>query len=320
MIQWKKILTQNIRSRNALIQLLQLDEHHAKKLSEQPFFAYNVPLRIAQKMSLNNLRDPLFLQYVGLKPSSSHPEFSSDPVCDQAFKQSDKLLKKYNGRALLVCTSACAMHCRYCFRQNFPYETKNKTFEKELLLIAEDSSIHEIILSGGDPLSLDDRIIQTLIKELEKIPHVKIIRFHTRFILGIPERITFELLEILKTTSLQIVFVVHINHVKELDADIFASCKKIQALGIPILCQSVLLKGINDSYEALYSLYMSLIHHGIIPYYLHQLDKVEGAQDYYVEKTVGIELIKRLRASLPGYGVPRFAAEIPHKANKTILY
>ncbi|MBP9841174.1 MAG: KamA family radical SAM protein [Simkaniaceae bacterium] len=282
-------------------------------------FALNVPLRLAEKMEKGNKEDPLFRQFVTTEEEFlKDPSFKEDPVDDAAFLKAPKLIKKYQGRALLTVTSACAMHCRYCFRQNFDYQKGD--FEAELKAIQEDPSIFEIILSGGDPLSLSDQKLALLLNKLSAIPHLQLIRFHTRFPIGIPERIDESFLNLLQSIQKQLIFVIHCNHPKELDGDVLHALKKIQRLGIPVLNQAVLLKGINDNLETLKELCLTLVSHGILPYYIHQLDQVQGAQHFEVDSLKGKELMTALRGSLPGYAVPLFVAEIPHKPNKTPLH
>jgi KamA family protein len=211
------------------------------------------------------------------------------------------------------------MHCRYCFRRNFSYENADKTFLQELEIIKNDPTIHEIILSGGDPLSLQSEILGDLLDQLSGISHIKTIRFHTRFPIGIPERIDSELLRIFSTCSKQIIFVIHCNHVRELDDEVIVRLKSIQKMGIPVLNQSVLLQGVNDSLSSMKQLLEGLIAVGIIPYYLHQLDKAQGTAHFQTSEETGIELISELRKSLPGYAIPRYAKEIAGEASKTII-
>ena len=320
-MEWRHIQKDNFKSLTKLINFLELDSTKRSKIAQKSTFPINVPKRIANKIAKNSLTDPIFLQFIPLaKENDLTQGFCKDPVSDTLFQQSARLLHKYPGRALLLCTSACAMHCRFCFRQNYPYEKTKSLFTKELNTIAKDSSIYEIILSGGDPLSLSDEALFSLVKSLETISHLKLLRFHTRFLIGIPERVTKTFLSILKQTRLQTIFVIHINHIKELDSDIITALKKIKDLGIPVLSQTVLLKGINDTAEALRSLFLKLVQEGIIPYYLHQLDQLQGGAHFKVDPFKGIELIKELRNRLPGYAVPTFVKEIPFEKSKTPLH
>jgi KamA family protein len=191
-----------------------------------------------------------------------------------------------------------------------------KGFEKEIEAIRDNRSLSEIILSGGDPLSLSNQELEKLIQELNQIPHIKRIRFHTRFPIGIPERIDAELLNMMESTRPQIFFVIHSNHPNEWDQEIQMRLKHIQKLGIPILCQTVLLKGVNDDIDILQQLCEILVDQGIIPYYLHQLDRVLGASHFEVPKEKGRNLITELTARLSGYAIPKYVQEISGEKNK----
>ncbi|MBM3202091.1 MAG: KamA family radical SAM protein [Chlamydiae bacterium] len=318
---WKSILKKNFHKTEALLDFLDFDEKNRALVLQKARFCLNVPIRLAEKMAKNAPDDPLFLQFVPLKKElDKHHESLSDPVQDRCFQKTALLLQKYQSRALLVTNGVCAMHCRFCFRQNYPYNFSEKVFEKELAIIKSDPSIHEIILSGGDPLSLSDDILRALILNINQIPHIKVIRFHTRFLIGIPERVSEEFLSLLKESKKQIVFALHINHKKELDQDVFDYVKKIQLLGIPVLTQTVLLKDVNDTKEALKELFLDLISKGMIPYYLHTLDPVQGAMHFDVSIEEAKGLIKELRKELPGYSIPRLVKEIPGKEHKTPIF
>ena len=207
------------------------------------------------------------------------------------------------------------MNCRFCFRQNYPYEGE-KDLEAELDAIRQDPTLFEVILSGGDPLSLSDDRLKSLIEALDTIPHLKLLRFHTRVPIGIPERITEEFIAILKKSRLQTIFVLHTNHPRELDDDIFAALKKIPA---PLLSQSVLLKGVNDTIETLKELFLKLSFNGVIPYYLHQLDRVKQASHFEVSIEKGKKLMSELRGCIPGYAMPTYVQEVPFENAKTPL-
>lgn len=318
---WRQILRKNFIDWQKLALFLELSSEQYQHILPSSSFRLNLPLRLAQKIAKKTLNDPILLQFLPTQNETiSTPGFHLDPVNDRHFRQETKLLKKYAGRALLLCTSACAMHCRYCFRQNFDYDYQNKEFTKELTLIQQDPSLQEIILSGGDPLSLDDAILNSLLNSLDLIPHVKRIRFHTRFPIGIPERINDPFLTLLKQRRAQIFFVIHVNYPSELDQEILTSLKQIQSLGIPILNQSVLLKGVNDSLSIQKLLCETLVNHGILPYYLHQLDRVQGTAHFEVDTQQGLLLIKDLSAHLSGYAVPKYVSEVPGAPNKTSLF
>ncbi len=317
---WKKKLRKNFTKLDALADYLLLSEEQRALLSRQAPFSLNVPLRLAEKMEKGNIDDPLFKQFVPIEDELiTHAAFQPDAVEEKSFRKAGKLLHKYQGRALILCTSACAMHCRYCFRKHFPYETEHKGFSEELLAIEQDPSIHEVILSGGDPLSLSDEILNGLLQNLASMKQVKRVRFHTRFPIGIPERIDEYFLKVIENYPNQIYFVLHINHLNELDQFLFDQLKKLQRLGCILLNQSVLLRGVNDEAIAIQSLCEKLIDHGILPYYIHQLDRVEGAVHFEVSEKLGFQMIKEAARSLPGYGVPKYVREIPGEPYKTIL-
>lgn len=299
---------------------MELSDLQRQVIVKRPRFALNLPFRLASKIQKGNLEDPILIQFLPTSEESKRDTgFVDDPVGDSLCRKSSKLLHKYRGRVLLVCSSACAMHCRYCFRQNFDYDVQGKAFDQELQMIEADPSINEVILSGGDPLSLDDRILSNLLQRLSKIPHVRKVRFHTRFPVGIPERIDAAFLTMLSEIPLQFWFVIHTNHPIELDEDVLAAIRSIQKLGIPVLNQSVLLKGVNDCIEVLTTLYGMLADHGIFPYYLHQLDRVQGAAHFEVPESQGKRLLEELATRLPGYAVPKYVKEIPGAAGKTMI-
>lgn len=317
---WKQILRQNFNQLEPLADFLQLTPGQRSLLLLKPKFALNLPLRLAQKIQKSTLDDPILKQFIPHQNENDLFEgFLPEPVADAKFRKETKLLQKYEGRVLLICTSACAMHCRYCFRQNYDYTTNEKLFKNELEFIRNDPSIHEVILSGGDPLSLSDEILRPLLESIDVIPHISRIRFHTRFPIGIPERIDDSFLELLSSLKKQVWFVIHVNHKRELDDEILQRLKALSKLGCQLLNQSVLLKGVNDDVEILSELCEELVNHGILPYYLHQLDRVQGASHFEVKEEEGRRLIAELMKRLPGYAVPKFVREIPGETSKTLL-
>lgn len=317
---WRRIQRNNFTKIDCLLDFLEMAPENRDKLLARPRFPLNLPQRLASKMEKNRLDDPIFRQFVPLVDEQMETAgFALDPVQDQIFRKSKKLLHKYEGRALLITTSACAMHCRYCFRQNFPYETEEKSFEEEIAHLKNHPNLSEIILSGGDPLSLSDGNLANLLTSLNDISHLKRIRFHTRFPIGIPERIDNSFLGILSSSSKQIFFVVHTNHPKELDSDVIAALKKIQQLGIPTLNQSVLLKGVNDDETTLLDLSEALVNAGVIPYYLHCLDPVQGSAHFAVPAQRRVELVRHVQIHLSGFGVPRLAQEDAGQPSKTFM-
>ncbi len=320
MIPWRQIQRENFNQWKPLVDFLELDAENAREVLQKCDFPLNLPRRLAEKIEKNNLDDPILRQFVPLRDEMVvQNDFCSDPVGDGPAQKTGKLLQKYVGRALLLCSSSCAMHCRFCFRQKFPYETEQKLFVPELDAIAQDCTMEEIILSGGDPLSLSDQVLGDLLQDLSSITHVQRIRFHTRFPIGIPERIDTSFLDILARTKTQIIFTVHVNHPRELDEEVIEGLKKVQKLGIPVLNSAVLLKGVNDNLLTLKTLLETLINVGIIPYYLNQLDQVQGSAHFKVEEETGLQLIEQLRTCLPGYAIPRYIREIAGQPSKTLI-
>jgi EF-P beta-lysylation protein EpmB len=315
---WRQIQKDNFTSIQKLSDFLELTQENRALLSPSPHFVLNLPVRLAQKMNKNDLNDPLVRQFVPLIYETHFtPGFVADPVCDKSFLKGKKLLHKYEGRALWLATSACAMHCRYCFRQNFPYESHQTEHSEELDYLRSNEDIHEVILSGGDPLSLGNTALMELLYAIDSIPHVRRIRFHSRFPIGIPERIDNAFIEGLSGLTKQIYFIVHTNHARELDDDVITALRRIASLGIPLLNSSVLLKGVNDTEESMLELCQTLSNAGVMPYYLNLLDPVAGAAHFSVSEERGHQILKYVQERHSGYGVPRLIREEPGSKSKT---
>jgi EF-P beta-lysylation protein EpmB len=267
--------------------------------------------------------DPLLRQVLPIESELLSPQgFTADPVGDESATLSAGLLRKYSSRALLVTTGACAVHCRYCFRRHFPYSESPRSpddWQPAIDRIAVDRSIDEVILSGGDPLMLVDEHLAELARHLAEVPHLRRLRVHTRLPIMIPQRVTDELLGWLRGTRLAPIMVVHANHAQEIDEPTAAALARLINAGIPVLNQSVLLAGVNDSAAALIDLSRRLIDLRVMPYYLHQLDRVQGAAHFEVPIERGLELTEQMRAALPGYAVPRYVQEVAGEANKVVL-
>lgn len=318
---WKNSLAEAVRDPRVLLERLGLPEQlilGSGAAVEQ--FSMLVPESYLSRMQPGNPADPLLLQVLPVsKESLPVPGFSDDPVSDAAARRQPGLLQKYQGRALLITQSACAVHCRYCFRRQYPYFSEPKRWEDwepALDTIRADDTLREIILSGGDPLVASDLRLRTLIEHLAGIPHVRRLRIHSRLPIVLPNRVTDELLGVLRSTRLRPLLVVHANHARELVGDCADALRKLVDNGIPVLNQAVLLRGVNDSVEALHDLCERCVNLGVMPYYLHQLDRVRGAAHFEVSDETGLELIDQLRTRLPGYAIPRFVREIPDAASK----
>lgn len=282
-----------------------------------------VPRSYVARMVPGDPADPLLRQVLPVADEHQRVEgFTADPVGDLAAEMGRGVLHKYQGRVLLVLTGACAVNCRYCFRRHYPYSTASaspREWRAALATIADDSSIEEVILSGGDPLVLDDELLADLVAGIESIPHVRRLRIHTRLPIVIPQRATGRLVEVLAASPLSKVVVVHANHRNELDEEVADALARLKTTGALLLNQAVLLRGVNDSTTAQRALCERLVEVGVLPYYLHQLDRVAGAQHFEVPVAAGREIIRELRAMLPGYMVPRYVAEIAGESNKRVL-
>lgn len=317
---WRQIMRQNFTNWSKLADFLELDAEQRTHILVKTRFPLNLPVRLADKIKKGTLDDPILRQFLPtVDEEIVIPGFAKDPVGDDRVRCAPKLLHKYQGRVLLVCTSACAMHCRYCFRQNFDYEVQEKAFDKELAIIAADPSINEVILSGGDPLSLSNELLEDLLIRLGAIPHIRKVRFHTRFPVGIPERIDAGFIGMVRDSKLKIFIVIHANLAQELDDEVIAALTALRQAGAILLNQSVLLRGVNDSVEALQALCERLVDSGILPYYLHQLDRVQGAGHFEVTEGEGKALMRELAMRVPGYALPRYAKEIAGEPGKTLI-
>jgi EF-P beta-lysylation protein EpmB len=258
--------------------------------------------------------DSLLRQVLPLaEEAGAVPGYGPDPLGEQSAHRAPALLQKYQGRALLITTSACAIHCRYCFRREFPYseQTGESTrFREALDAIAQDSSLEEIILSGGDPLSLSDSRLGALTDELSKIPHIRRLRLHTRQPIVLPSRVDSGLVAWLQRVPWPTVFVMHANHANEIDDSVREACARLRETGATLLNQSVLLRGVNDSVDALTDLSRALFEAGVLPYYLHVLDKVTGSAHFDLPEARAQELVGELAARMSGYLVPRLVREV----------
>ncbi|WP_339909624.1 EF-P beta-lysylation protein EpmB [Symmachiella dynata] len=321
---WHRALAAAVRDPDELIDLLGLDDDYREPARRAArLFPLLVPRNYLERIEPGNPRDPLLLQVLPLAAEETVVDgFSADAVGDAQAHRSPGLLQKYAGRALLITTGACAVHCRYCFRRKFPYGEEPRTLEDWVPAfadIAADSSLHEIILSGGDPLMLTDARLAMFIERLDRIEHLRRLRIHTRLPIVLPQRVTSTLLEMITSTRLTPIVVVHANHAHELQGDCAAALRELVRGGVTVLNQAVLLRDINDTTESQAELCERLVNLGVIPYYLHQLDRVSGAAHFEVPEQTGRVIIAELRERLPGYAVPQFVREIAGELHKTPL-
>lgn len=283
-------------------------------------FPLRVPRGFVARMRHGDPHDPLLRQVLPLAEECLVADgFGGDPVGDLSAMAVPGVLHKYRGRVLLTVTGACAVHCRYCFRRHFPYTDANPAADqwgRALEYIAGEDSVTEVILSGGDPLTMSDRRLNELVRRLETIPHLRRLRLHTRLPIVLPERVNDELLAWLGNTKLKTVIVVHVNHAQEIDASVQAALGVLKTAGVVLLNQSVLLRGVNDSADVLAALSERLFETGVLPYYLHMLDKVQGAAHFEVNESEAKRLIAELNRRLPGYLAPRLVREEAGAPNK----
>lgn len=286
-------------------------------------FPLRVPRGFVARMRHGDPADPLLRQVLPvLEEDRLVPGFSLDAVGDGAARRGGGLIHKYRGRALLVATGSCAVHCRYCFRRHYPYADDSAAaagWQEAVALVAADPSLHEVILSGGDPLSLADHKLAELTEALRGIPHVRRLRLHTRLPIVLPERVDAGLLGWLHGLPWPVTIVVHANHANEFDPAVDAAMAALRATGASLLNQAVLLRGVNDSVDALADLCERGHAAGVLPYYLHQLDRVAGAAHFEVPDGEALSLHAALAARLPGYLVPRLVREIAGEPGKTPL-
>jgi EF-P beta-lysylation protein EpmB len=321
---WQRALAQAIQDPRELLQLLRLESQLQAATDPAALrFPLRVPRGFAARMRAGDPHDPLLRQVLPLDAEGRPaPGFSSDPLAEQAAMPVPGLLHKYRGRVLLTLTGACAVHCRYCFRRHFPYSEANPAstqWEAALEYLRDHPDVHEVLLSGGDPLSLSDRRLVGLVRQLEAIPHLKRLRIHTRLPVVLPERVDANLLAWLADCRLTRVLVIHANHAREIDARVTGALAELGRTGTLLLNQAVLLRGVNDDVSALADLSETLIETGVQPYYLHLLDRVAGTAHFEVPESEARTLLRSLQARLPGYLVPRLAREEPGADSKTWL-
>ncbi len=321
---WQFILRTAISDPAVLCQRLSLSVDQSEAILQAcRDFPLRVPEPYLQRIESRNPQDPLLLQVL---PQSAElleqPGYSGDPLDEQAHNPVPGLIHKYASRVLLISTSLCAVHCRYCFRREFPYQDNRNSrldWQQALNYIRQHTELNEVILSGGDPLTLPNKQLAWLTEQIASIPHITRLRLHTRLPIVIPQRITPALLHTLTSSRLQSIVVLHSNHPNEIDAAVAHAIQALQSSAITTLNQSVLLAGINDNAATLAALSERLFAAGCLPYYLHALDKVKGSQHFAVHDTTASEIHRQLQALLPGFLVPRLVRENAGQPSKSWL-
>lgn len=322
---WKKELANATTSADKLLKRLGLESHY-EITDTQPDFRCLATESYINKMQDGNINDPLLRQVLPLNienDSQIQATGKTDPVGDLGALTSPGLLHKYHGRALLISTGACAIHCRYCFRRHFPYQQSTldtNAIKKILDYLQQHTELDEIILSGGDPLMLGNSKLAKLVEQLETISHLKTLRIHTRLPVVLPSRIDNGLLQLFQTCKFNVVMVIHANHANELQNAEYAKLQLLNKAGVTLLNQSVILKGVNDDAETLITLSKRLFQCKTLPYYLHLLDPVSGAMHFDINKKTALEIKTRMEQKLPGYLVPRLVQETAGELTKTAIF
>ena len=322
---WQRELAAATRSPSDLLAQLRLTRtDFPEAISDSDLrFPLLVPQSYIQRMNSGEPCDPLLRQVLPVDDETHDAAgFILDAVGDEAARTAPGLLQKYQGRALLVTTGSCAIHCRYCFRREYPYQQEPRRLEHwddAIDKLSQDTSISEVILSGGDPLMLPDARLEQLVSRVDAMSHIRRIRFHTRLPIVLPSRITQDFRSLCDSLNSQPIMVVHANHANEIASDCRDTLRKLVRWGMPVLNQSVLLRGINDTAEAQISLSRALIDIGVMPYYLHQLDRVKGTAHFEVPLETARHIIQQMRTQLPGYAIPQLVQEIPGELSKTPL-
>jgi len=309
---WNESVRSSLKSTN------ECNKYFGGNTFKESHFPVKIPLEFAERIDKSDLLDPLMLQILPREVKTTEGFFDS-PVSDEKNSPVKGLIHKYPSRVLLIASSVCAIHCQYCFRQNFDYVSHDilKNWPDIENYLSNNKEVSEVVLSGGDPLTLSDNKISKILNKIEDIGHIKTVRFHTRTAVVIPSRITQGLIEMLNKTRLKVVFVFHINHAKEISDEFMKNVESLKAH--TLLNQSVLLKDVNDSAKVLSELSIKLFESSILPYYVHLLDKVSGAERFLVTDNRAKEIYKTLQTLLPGYLVPRMVRDEGGDSKRLVL-
>lgn len=321
---WQSLLASSITDPRTLLERLNLDPALlGPAVLASADFALRVPEPYLARMQPGDVHDPLLRQVLPVgEELLAQPGYQLDPLGEQQTNARPGIIHKYHGRLLLIVSGGCAINCRYCFRRHFPYEDNNLStaeWQQALDYIRSDTSLSEVIYSGGDPLAANDRRLAWLTREIAEIKHIRRLRIHTRLPVVIPQRVTSGLIDALCATRLPVTMVLHCNHANEIDQHLGAAIQRLRAAGMTLLNQSVLLKGVNDQLQQQLELSEKLGDNGVLPYYLHVLDHVKGAQHFHVDDQQAQRLVGQMLSKLPGFLVPRLVRETAGCAGKSPL-
>jgi EF-P beta-lysylation protein EpmB len=319
---WQHELQNIFKTVPELLAYLEISDNHPG-IAKNYSFPLKVPRAFAARMKKGDLNCPLLRQVLPLQEELAQGPGVQDPLMEHEFTQQRGILQKFQHRLLVIASGHCAIHCRYCFRRHFPYgehRFSTKDWQELIERLKTDFSIKEVILSGGDPLTLPDERLAAIITELNTIDHLEVIRIHTRLPIVIPARLTPMLHSIIQQSRIPIVTVFHINHPNELNNELMAELKSWQKTGCLFFNQAVLLKEINDTVSIQEELWRKCFQAGVLAYYLHQFDDVKNAQHFAVTKKDGLIMMAALRAKLPGFMMPLYVQEIPFSESKVPLF
>lgn len=319
---WQQALSQVISCPKTLAAQLDLPESMFSAQATQGF-PMRLPATLLNRIKPGDPNDPVLKQFLPIAHELEEvPGYTNDPLGESAVNPIPGLLQKFDNRVLLTVNQVCAVHCRFCFRRNFNYSenTPGKSgWAQAYQAIQNNPDIEEVILSGGDPLSLPDAYLAWHFEQISQIKHIRVIRLHTRFPVVIPQRITQDLIQVLKSCTLPMVIVLHSNHAQEINEDVKRACELLIKAGVRVLNQTVLLRGVNDSVEAQRDLAWALFECGVTPYYLHCFDPVKGAHHFDLPVSEAKALYQALRKVLPGYLVPQLVKEVPGQKAKVVV-
>lgn len=318
---WKRLLSESRMTTMELLKRVGLNSHPLASSSAEQLFELRVPKPYLDKIEYGKPNDPLLLQVLPqLAEHADQLGYTDDPLEEAKASPLNGVIHKYQSRVLLITNQSCAIHCRYCFRRNFPYKQHRQSkqdWQQALSYISECADVNEVILSGGDPLTHNNDYLLWLLHNIDALANIKRIRIHTRLLSSLPQRVDSALLAGLASLKKRLIIVMHCNHANELDTDVHCALQSLSDLNITLLNQSVLLKGINDNAPALADLSEKLYDYGVLPYYLFTLDKVKGAAHFDLSPTEVNDIYQELLGRLPGFLVPKLMSELPGQVSKT---